>query len=682
MNSITRRDLLKAGAAVSLSPLARLALCNADEANYTFAFFSDTHVGLKNNVAEDAAMFAEIKALNPAFCINGGDVTDYGWAGEFGNYLTLIKDLGFPIHNTPGNHDVRWSPQGVKLFRELLGEPYAHFEKNGVHFFTLDSTVPLSHWGHFESEQLRWLGAELKQVGRSAPVFLSAHHWVGRDTVMVDNEEELRRVIEAYNVKIILNGHGHSDLLWVWDGIVNTMNKGLYQGSWEKVDVDFAKREIRLSRRTTAKPRQTLIATVPLDPPREKRPVWATGAGLLDTAYSEGIAAGAQVRSNYGVWLDGPAASSLPMLLGRSKGEQLIEIRDPRTKLQGTYFATTKSDKVEQVWRAELTGGVMSHIAVLGNRVFVSAMDGSVVALDKDSGHRVWRAKTGRYCHSSPVVDGDLLFVGSADGNLYCFDSSKGKEVWRAKTEGPVYASAAVAQGTVCVASGDGKFYGFHRSTGNVRWTYTMPPSNTAFAQSAAATDGQRFYIGAWDSNIYAIEAASGHLIWRQPCFPRTFAWSPAIGGPAVDGGNVYVPANGNGLFCFDAVSGDQKWMVSSKTDKYGHSSPRVHEGKIYVGGLGDNGELRCVSAKDGSLEWLGRTGSVIYDSSPAVGEGFVAIGSVASLLSVFKLQTGDLHEQVRLPVGHFLSSPYAEGNRIYAGSYSNTVTCFEVRGL
>src|SRR5690606_2327826 len=124
-----------------------------------------------------------------------------------------------------------------------------------------------------------------------------------------------------------------------------------------------------------------------------------------------------------------------------------------------------------------------------------------------------------------PVIDGDLVFVGSADAHLYAFQVSDGKEVWRAKTEGPVYASAAVAGDTVCVASGDGKFHAFDRATGRMKWAYSMPPSNTAFAQTHAVTDGKQFYIGAWDSHVYAVDVHTGQMKWRQPCFPRTFAY-------------------------------------------------------------------------------------------------------------------------------------------------------------
>lgn len=678
MSQITRRDLLKVGAAAGLAPLTRYAGA-FDDRSFTFAYFSDTHVRFKANIEENRAMFAEMKTIKPAFAINGGDVTEYGWAGEFDNYQALVKELGIKVYDTAGNHDVRWSPQGVKIFKERLGEPFGYFAHQGVHFFVLDSTVPLSHWGHYEAEQLRWLEAKLKGIGRKEPIIVTTHHWVGRDSVMIDNEENLRRILEPYNVKLILNGHGHSDLLWTWDGIANTMNKGLYQGSWQRVDVDFLKNEVRLSRRTTQKTTQTLLKTVSLQNDTAKRPVWATGSLPVSQAFEQAVTDGAEVRVSYGKWTPASTAPSLTLLLGRANGEQLVELRDPKSGRQGTYTVETPTQGMTEVWQAKLSGGVMSHVKVVGDRVYVSCMDGSVNALEKASGRLIWTTKTGRYCHSSPVLDGDLLFVGSADAHFYCLRASDGKELWRAKTEGPVYASASVAGDTVCVSSGDGKFYAFEKSTGAPKWAYQMPASNTAFAQTHATTDGQRFFIGAWDSHLYAINVKSGEMEWRKPCLPRTFAFSPAIGGPCLSNGRVYVPANGNALFCFDAVSGEQIWMISSPYDKYGHSSPRARDGKIYVGGLGDFGELRCVSAQDGNVLWVARTRSIIYDSSPALGDGFVAIGSVGSLLSVVNDQTGAMIAQTRLPVGHFLASPAAEGKRIYAGTYSNTVTAFEV---
>jgi outer membrane protein assembly factor BamB len=307
-------------------------------------------------------------------------------------------------------------------------------------------------------------------------------------------------------------------------------------------------------------------------------------------------------------------------------------------------------------------------------------MDGSVGALRAADGAPVWTAATGGYCHSSPVLADGRLLVGSADGSVYAFRARDGRPLWKRATGGPVYASAAVAKGVAAIASGDGSVYGLELESGEPRWKFTLPPGNSAFAQSPAATDGERVYLGAWDTWVYALDAATGEQVWRRPGTDRSFAYSPAIGGPAVGGGSVYVPANGNVLHAFDAATGATRWTYTSPGDKVGYSSPALVGGRVYVGCLGDRGEVRCISASDGKEVWTAATGSVIYDSSPAVADGHVAIGSVDGLLNVLAAADGRIVAQFRMPAGHFLSSPAAGGGSVYAGTYSDVVMGFDLR--
>jgi len=270
--------------------------------------------------------------------------------------------------------------------------------------------------------------------------------------------------------------------------------------------------------------------------------------------------------------------------------------------------------------------------------------------------------------------------VGSADGGVYAFCARDGRPLWKRATGGPVYASAAVAKGVAAIASGDGSVYGLDAATGAVRWKFTLPPGNSAFAQSPAATDGERIFFGAWDTFVYALDAAGGEQVWRRPGTDRSFAYSPAIGGPAVGGGVVYVPANGNVLHALDAATGETRWTYASPGDKVGYSSPALVDGRVYVGCLGDRGEVRCIYAADGREVWTAATGSVIYDSSPAVADGHVSIGSVDGLLSVLASGDGRIVARYRMPPGHFLSSPVAGGGSVYAASYSDVVMGFDLR--
>lgn len=681
MTSISRRDLLLAGGAMALVPAAARAERRLQApGSFSFAFFSDTHCSIRTNLAENAAMFEEMRGLAPDFVINGGDVTDYGWTSEYEKYWGLIKDLPFKVHHVPGNHDVRWSPLGPKAYREGTRDPmYSSFDHKGVHFALLDSTVPLSHYGHFESEMLRWLEADLRKVGRETPVFIVTHHWVGRDTVMVDNEAALLKIIAPYNVKIVLNGHGHSDLLWTWDGIANTMNKGLYQGSWERIDVDREAGEIRMSRRTVEKPAQTAILSIPLAPSPIKRQLWALPEAVSAGAPLALLVEGArEFRWDDGEWKAIPADGVPTHLDG---GTHALSVRKSPTDY--VYAGETKvrasSGVLHPVWEVALPGAVMSHLRLSGDQLFVSCMDGSVLAFDKRRGKEIWRGKTGDYCHSSPTVANELVLVGSADGNLHAFDRRNGKHRWAFPTEGPVYASAAVLKGLAVVGSGDGRVYGIDLKSGKERWRYALPAGTTAFVQSPAATDGERIYLGAWDKCLYCL-SAEGDLVWRQDCVgDRSWAYSPAIGGPAVDKSLVVVPANGNNLCAFDPKSGDPKWKVSSPGDKYGYSSPLLVGDRIVVGCLGGKGEFRCVSAENGDVLWTVPTGSTIYDSGPCLAGDIVAIGSVSGLLTAANLHSGEVVGKFRMPTGHFLSTPVGEKGRIYAATFSDRLVAFDL---
>jgi outer membrane protein assembly factor BamB len=356
--------------------------------------------------------------------------------------------------------------------------------------------------------------------------------------------------------------------------------------------------------------------------------------------------------------------------------------KGPRDYWPGVIEETSGAGgPIRLLWETPLTGGVMSHVRLDASSLFISAMDGSLAKLDASTGRVEWRSAMGGYCHSSPKVLADRVVVGSSDGKVRCFRRSDGKPLWSFGTGGPVYASAEVTSGVLCAASGDGFVYGLSPEDGSRIWRYEIPRGNTSFVQSPIATDGTRFFLGAWDSHLYVLNAKTGELEWRAGCCAdKSFAYSAAIGGPAVGDGRVFVPADGNVLYCFDTSNGNTIWQVSSPGDKFGYSGPCLIDGRLYVGCLGDSGEVRCVDAKDGSILWVAKTGSVIYDSSPSVSGGLVAVGSVIGLLSIIRAADGGIAAQYQMPIGHFLSSPASEGRRVYAATYSDRAMAFEIK--
>ena len=122
------------------------------------------------------------------------------------------------------------------------------------------------------------------------------------------------------------------------------------------------------------------------------------------------------------------------------------------------------------------------------------------------------------------------------------------------------------------------------------RWSF---PTGGAIASSATVVGGTA-YFGSWDGNEYAVDAATGALRWRtflgttsvSGCFP------PAAGvtsTAAVVGGVLYVGGGDSYWYALDSASGAVLWKVftgdnSATGGHYNWSSPLITNGFAYIG--------------------------------------------------------------------------------------------------
>jgi hypothetical protein len=276
---ITRRSALFSVVAVLVSIATGCAdqTANAEDkpfAPWSFVHSSDPHFGNKEgpgtNAANDADRFREISALNPQpkFIVQTGDIVEVGTVEEYAIYhKTVDENLKVKLYNAPGNHDVRWNPIGKEGYVKGVGPLFQSWDYENIHFVTLDSTVLLQHWGHISQDQLDWLKKDLDKVGKEKPVIIGFHHWVGRETVQTDNEQQLLDLVAPYNVVLWLQGHGHSDIQWNVNGVPTIMQKGLYQGSYTLIEV--TQDQLKLRRRAIGKPKKEEMIqdkSIPSDP--------------------------------------------------------------------------------------------------------------------------------------------------------------------------------------------------------------------------------------------------------------------------------------------------------------------------------------------------------------------------------------------------------------------------------
>jgi eukaryotic-like serine/threonine-protein kinase len=213
-------------------------------------------------------------------------------------------------------------------------------------------------------------------------------------------------------------------------------------------------------------------------------------------------------------------------------------------------------------------------------------------------------------------------------------------------------------------------------------------------------------FIGAYDNNLYALNASNGEFIWK-------FATEGGIVcKPAVFEGNIYIGSEDQRLYCINLRSGQEIW--SYYTNGPIRSSPHIAEGHIFIGS--DDAYLHAVNALSGRRAWRVDAGSPVRSTSLLVGEqiyfgteagdlfctdlggnikwrfkakraltsspiytnGIIYVGSVDTLLYALDAKSGYIIWRFRMAKAT-ISTPFITDNYIFTGSVDSHIYCIDL---
>jgi outer membrane protein assembly factor BamB len=117
------------------------------------------------------------------------------------------------------------------------------------------------------------------------------------------------------------------------------------------------------------------------------------------------------------------------------------------------------------------------------------------------------------------------------------------------------------------VGSDDNDVYALNAATGSLLWKFT---TGAQVVSSPAVVEGV-VYIGSFDSNVYALDAETGTSIWNYTTGPAI------VSSPAVVEGVVYVGSADSKVYALNAATGQLLWSAMIGPTGYGvNSSPAV----------------------------------------------------------------------------------------------------------
>jgi outer membrane protein assembly factor BamB len=268
-------------------------------------------------------------------------------------------------------------------------------------------------------------------------------------------------------------------------------------------------------------------------------------------------------------------------------------------------------------WTVPMTGALTTAPIILGDRIYVEDDSGSVVSIDRSTGHVIWRSTALGFSigPDGAVVGWGKVFAATSDGAA-ALSAATGRVLWNRRltttgTEGvdiqPTVVDGLVLMATVPVGTGGiykggdrGWLYALHASSGKTAWSFDTVASPDLWGNPAVNSGG-----GAWYPP--SIDEAANRVYWGT-ANPAPFPGTPEFpNGTSRPGSNLYTDSTvalnlrtGHLEWYYQATSHDifDRDFVHTMIVNVPHSDRRV------VVGTGKSGLVVGLDPESGRLLW------------------------------------------------------------------------------
>ena len=335
----------------------------------------------------------------------------------------------------------------------------------------------------------------------------------------------------------------------------------------------------------------------------------------------------------------------------------------------------TPSIAGRQVWSVRLSSvSFPLGVAVRDGKGFSAADDGTVVALQADSGAELWRASAGTSLSAGVGSDGRFASVVTRDNEVVTFDA--GKVVWRQRVSAKVVTPPFVAGERVFVMSVDRVVHAFDALDGRRLWRLQRPGDALTLAQAGVVTAAGNLLLVGQGARLTAVDPLKGSVLWDVPlATPRgsneVERLSDLVGPAARTGDRVCARSFQVAIGCADVAKGTLLWS-------------RNAGGLNAIGGDGER--LFGADGSDRITAWRAATGDIAWSNEKLLYRGLSG-ALAAGTAVVFGDQEGQVHFlsaadgklQLRLPTdgSAIVGAPVLSGTTIVAATRNGGLFAF-----
>lgn len=185
-------------------------------------------------------------------------------------------------------------------------------------------------------------------------------------------------------------------------------------------------------------------------------------------------------------------------------------------------------------WSFKAGEAIWGSPLVIGERVYVPAMDHHLYCLDANTGQEMWDFEAGAALAAQPSPSNGTLYQGAFDGRVYAVDAGSGEQVsgFDFKAQNWIWSEVLVADGRLYVSSLDGKLYALDAATGQVLAGYPYSTEATDYLRAAPVQVGELVVVATASGRVVALNGQSGQPVgspWISPTQGLSILTTPVI---------------------------------------------------------------------------------------------------------------------------------------------------------
>jgi outer membrane protein assembly factor BamB/tRNA A-37 threonylcarbamoyl transferase component Bud32 len=237
------------------------------------------------------------------------------------------------------------------------------------------------------------------------------------------------------------------------------------------------------------------------------------------------------------------------------------------------------------------------------------------------------------------------------------------KPLWSFKCEDEIRSTPVLHQGSIYIGCYDNNLYALNAADGKFQWKY---PTDGGIVSRPVVYDNNIFFCSG-DQRLHVVSARTGKVVWTYYTEGKIYS------SPKISDGHVFVGSEDQDLHAINVQSGRAVWKFS--TDAPIHSTPLIHDELIYFGT--ESGSFYALDFR-GALKWRFSAKRGVT-SSPIIKGQAVYFTSLDGTLYSLDTKSGWAIWKFRLGKGS-VSSPVLADDYIFVGASDGFIYCVDTR--